>query len=571
MLWSKATTYKFIREIKRLKSFIVPSGFSSATKIVVSPPELRTVDPTIADDIFAGRLTFAGRHISVNTDGSSFQSIFDVIPPSPAFAKELHAFGWLRHVCARHNPHARVLVDDWINTYGKSSNGFVMRPSVLSRRLMSFVSQAPVLLEGAEPEFYHSFMASISFQASILDKELRLGLPQIDRLMAWTALNYFAQCLNVSQNFLSRAEAGLLKTLKLEILPDGGHISRNPHILLDAVLDLLPLQQMFVARSRSVPVLIPDAINRILGMLKLLRHTDGSIGVFNGMSATETGLVARILPYLGASTAPLLDASYSGYQRLDKNKSVLLVDAGRGPPLNYSSFAHAGCLSFEFSSGLNRIIVNCGAPLSGSREQVSQSRQTAAHSALTINNTSSSTFSSSYSKEFDTETKITEGPVHLTYGRQIIEDGDMLIARHDGYLTNFGLVYQRSFWLDKTGLRLEGQDMLQASQSEDGHSSKTKTTNTHQFQKKIIPTNLPFALRFHLHPLVRAELNDDKTEVKLEMQNKETWKFTASGQPVEIENSIYFATAQGQQKTSQIVILGRASISTKIDWVLERI
>ncbi len=569
MLWSKAvTTAK--REMRRVKSLIVRAGSSTATQILVGPQELRTIDATLAEDIFAGRLTFAGRHI----DGSKHQSIFDAPPPNLAFARELHGFGWLRHIRGSHTQSvpdaARVLIDDWIKTYGQNASGFAMQPSVLSRRLISFVSLAPVLLKGAEPEFYHSFMASLSFQAFILDKELKLGLSPLERLTGWIALNYFAQCSNVSSKFLVSTEAGLLKTLGAEILPDGGHISRDPHALLNYVLDLLPLQQVFAARNRTVPALIPDIIGKMLGMLTLLRHSDGSIGAFNGMGASEPGLLARVLPYIGASSPPLFDASYSGYQRLEKNKSILLVDAGRAPPSKYSLQAHAGCLSFEFSTGLNRLIINCGASISGSNKHMSFARHTAAHSVLTLNDTSSSQFSNAPSIDPYKTSEIIQGPIHLTYGRQVIEDGDMLIARHDGYLLNFGLVYQRSFWLDKTGLRLEGQDILKASLGEPDISIKAKI-KTKRAPTKSVPTNLPFALRFHLHPLVKPELNDDKTSVRLELPNRETWKFTASGHPLEIEQSIYFATAQGQQKTSQITVSGRASIATKIDWVLERV
>ncbi len=575
MLWSKVVTTAFLQEMRRIKSYFLVRSSSTAMQILIGPQELRTTDATIADDIFTGRLTFAGRHIDVNTDGSNFHSIFDAVPPTQAFAKELHGFAWLRHIRAFNQASrrvaARILIDDWINTYGQNASGFAMRPSVLSRRLISFISQAPVLLDEAEPEFYHNFMSSLSFQASILDRELKLGLPHLDRLTAWIALNYFAQCSNVSLKFLSNVEKGLLRSLSIEILPDGGHVSRNPQIVLDLVLDLLPLQQVFAARGRAIPELIPDVIGKMLTMLRLLRHSDGSIGAFNGMSVTEAGLLARVLPYLGASNIPLFDASYSGYQRLEKNKSVLLVDAGRVPPPKYSLLAHAGCLSFEFSSGLNRLIVNCGTPVSGSKTQSNAARQTAAHSVLTINNISSSQFSDSSTLEKNIESVTIEGPSHLTYGRQIIEDGDMLVARHDGYLHNFGLMYQRSFWLNETGLRLEGQDMLQAAQDEVGRSLKTKITRMNQPKKKIMPSNMPFALRFHLHPLVNPKLNADKTVVMLELPDKEIWKFSVSGYLIEIESSIYFATAQGQQKTSQIVISGRASINTKVDWILEHV
>ena len=38
------------------------------------------------------------------------------------------------------------------------------------------------------------------------------------------------------------------------------------------------------------------------------------------------------------------------------------METGQPPPFAMSQEAHAGCLSFELSSGLQRIVVNCGLP-----------------------------------------------------------------------------------------------------------------------------------------------------------------------------------------------------------------
>jgi uncharacterized heparinase superfamily protein len=552
----------FVQIMRRFKRVAIFSKSVSATRIIVGPQELRTADATIAEDVIAGRLTFAGKYVQAARGGVAFSSIFDIIPPSAAFAQELHGFGWLRHMGASSSfdlrRSARAVIADWIVTYGQSGSGFAMQPHVLSRRLISFVAQAPHLLDGASSEFYHEFMRSLSFQAAILYKELKLGLHSLHVLPALIALNYYGQCTDVPSAFVENVEARLLNALKIEILPDGGHISRNPQLLLELVLDLLPLQQVFVARERIVPQLIPDTIAKMLSMLRLLRHSDGTVAAFNGMGATENGLLARIIPYLQSSHPPVFDASYSGYQRVEKNQSVLLVDAGRAPPVKYSLSAHAGCLSFEFSSLASRIIVNCGTPLFGSKAQVLDARQTVAHSVLSINGVSSYSFC---------DDVIIDGVHELSYGRELAEDGEMLVARHDGYAKCFGLIHQRSLWLQNNGLRLEGQDTLSI-------VPKRKTTKamwTFSSKKPVIDLIRPFALRFHLYPNIKAELNDAKTSIKLSASGAEIWQFSASGFELALEQSVYYATQQGSQKTQQIVISGFAKIDTVVDWVLERV
>src|SRR5262245_17170627 len=64
-------------------------------RLLIAPIDLRTADPTTALDIYAGRFVFAGE--GVDADGFS---AFDVEPPSDAWSRELHGFGWLRHLRA---------------------------------------------------------------------------------------------------------------------------------------------------------------------------------------------------------------------------------------------------------------------------------------------------------------------------------------------------------------------------------------------------------------------------------------------------------------------------------------
>ena len=45
----------------------------------------------------------------------------------------------------------------------------------------------------------------------------------------------------------------LVAELERQILPDGGHISRNPGALIELLLDLLPLRQAFAARNIAPP------------------------------------------------------------------------------------------------------------------------------------------------------------------------------------------------------------------------------------------------------------------------------------------------------------------------------
>ena len=71
-----------------------------------------------------------------------------------------------------------------------------------------------------------------------------------------------------------------------QILPDGGHISRNPGALIELLVDLLPLRTAFTARNIAPPPALLNAIDRMMPMLRFFRHGDGNFALFNGMGPT---------------------------------------------------------------------------------------------------------------------------------------------------------------------------------------------------------------------------------------------------------------------------------------------
>ncbi len=93
------------------------------------------------------------------------------------------------------------------------------------------------------------------------------------------------------------------------------------------------------------------------------------------------------------------------------------------PPLSQARNAGAGCLSFELSSGAQRIVVNCGMPASGD-ELRRMARSTAAHSTATVADTSSCRFLGETAGPFGARLAIAwllkrRGPVVLSGPRSV--------------------------------------------------------------------------------------------------------------------------------------------------------
>ncbi|MEX0697906.1 MAG: heparinase II/III family protein, partial [Dongiaceae bacterium] len=364
----------------------------SAERLTIAPIDLRTADPTVALDIYAGRWVFSGDGVDV----AGF-SVFDTVPPNDDWSRQLHSFGWLRHLrasdMALSRSNARSLVDEWIR-HARHHDRIAWEPEVVARRLIAWLSQAPLVLDGCDLAFYRRYMRSLNAQTRYLRRVAFDGSPGLPRLRVTIALASLALSMPDQPRFLKQAARWLDLQLVAQVLPDGGHISRNPGAILDALIDLLPLRQAFTARGQEPSRILISAIDRMMPMLRFFRLGDGTFTHFNGMGDTAADQLATVLAYDDVRGALPANAPHSGYQRIEASGTMIVVDSGRPPPTVVSTGAHAGCLSFEMSVGRQRLVVNCGVPRPGSTSLRRLARTTAAHSTATLNDRSSCRFMS---------------------------------------------------------------------------------------------------------------------------------------------------------------------------------
>src|SRR5580765_847989 len=312
-------------------------------RLIIAPHDLRTADATRAAEIYAGRFVFAGKIVTCHG-----RSIFDLEPPSEDWEVALLGFGWLRHLRAADTAltraNARSLVDDWISNPGRR-RPLERRADVLARRVISLLSQAPLVLGDTDSKFYRKYLRGLTREIRYLRYTMLDVVDGVPRLQVLIALCYASLCLANQARHIRAATRKLSDELQRQILPDGGHISRNPGALIELLIDLLPLRQTFAARNIAPPPALLNAIDRMMPMLRFFRHGDGNFALFNGMGPTPTDVLSTILVYDDARGAPLASAPHSGYQRLEASGTLVLMDTGRGPPIAASQEAHAGCLS----------------------------------------------------------------------------------------------------------------------------------------------------------------------------------------------------------------------------------
>lgn len=521
-------------------------------RLIVVPPDLRLADPTLAQEIYYGHFQFSG-HV-VDTGGVS---PFQLEVANRGWVKALHGFRWLRHLRAAgtdlSSANARALVNDWIRQHGSRMTGIAWEPGTVAKRIIAWLQYSEFLLGNAEANFHRAFLKNLAIQVRYLRAAVVEMPRDKERLRARIALTFVALALPSSAAGLRNAARHLDAELDFQILPDGGHISRNPLVLLELLADLLPLRQVYANQSATPPAGLLTSIDRMMPALRALRHRDGSIARLNGMGVTIHERVAAILRHDDTGAASLLHAPHSGYDRLELGQTVVISDTGSPPPSAISTSAHAGCLSFELSSGRQCFIINCGVDSYGPSDLRPLARATAAHSTATLNETSQARFVHSNTVRGLIGAPLTNTPTHVE-SRRIDQAGMQgFIASHNAYETKFGIRHEREMQLSANGNVIDGVDRF---------FGKDGMTILADGKDHV-------TLRFHVHPAIQIE-QGSSGEIFLLGQSGECWVFTSLDSYPLVEESVFFANTSGARRTSQIVISALLSKTPVLRWRLMR-
>jgi uncharacterized heparinase superfamily protein len=457
----------------------------------------------------------------------------------PRFIAFAHGFGWLRDLRALGTDaarlRARALVADWIAT--STSQPLAHRPDVTGARITAWLGHYDFFAATADDPFRQKLMGRLVSDARALSAMLPPEELDARALTALKGLIAAAVALPEHAGFLTRALRFLPQEITRQVLPDGCHAERSPAAQLAALQDLTEIRALLQAAQTQSPQALTNAIERMAPALRVMRHGDGGLALFNG-STEETGaLIDLVLTQAGRGGRGPPALSDGGFHRLQAGRSVLIVDCGAPPPAGVDRYAHAGTLSMELSIGRDRLIVNCGAFPAGPPEWRDAARATAAHSTLVIADTSSSELKPN---------GLGRRPVVVEAQRQEANGAHWLEASHDGWKPVFDAVHRRRLYVAESGDDIRGEDVIEA------------------------PEPQPFTLRFHLHPDVQASLQQDGETVLLRLRSGGGWRLRADGARMALEESIYLGGSE-PRRTEQVVLTGYADGPQQVKWAISKV
>ncbi len=357
-------------------------------RLLAYPNELHPGSASLAKALMEGRYAFPGGVVQANSQTEPWL----LVPPNDVWAEALHGFSWLREFEGPRDPqskdHVHWLVASWLKDCG-TWHDIGWRPHVIGRRLISWFCHSRLLFNGSDLIWRSALLRNIAQQSRHLARTARWAEDGEPKLTAAIGLCLSGLCLPDGTRRLERGTNLLEKELARQILPDGGHVKRNPSVLLHVLADLFLLKDTFDQRNRPLPEFVQIFIDRMAPMVRFFQHVDGRLSQFNGSSEGDAGAISAVLSRDDAKGRPVSAATHMGYQRIKAGRTLIIIDTGPSPKKAFSEDAHAGCLTFEMSSGRHRLIVNCGSTDMQGPNWHNACRATAAHSTLTLADKSS--------------------------------------------------------------------------------------------------------------------------------------------------------------------------------------
>ena len=349
-----------------------------------------------------------------------------------------------------------ALLEDWVkcNLPGQGSG---WEPYPTSLRIVNWIKWA--LAGNSLPE---DCLQSLAVQARWLRKRIEWHLLGNHLFVNAKALVFAGLFFEGSEadRWLQRGLSIISRQLPEQILADGGNFELSPMyhaIFLEDMLDLVNCTQTFPGRVDIHTVAAwREVADRMLRWLEAMCHPDGEISLFNDAAigiAPRPGMLADYAMRLGivpppdskpsASPVHVTHLQESGYVRVEVDDCIGLLDVAAVGPDCLPGHAHADTLSFEFSVGAQRVIVNGGTSQYGASAERLRERSTPAHSTVTVDGENSSEVWSGF--------RVAKRARPFGLEVQGSANAASIRCAHDGYARLSGKPVHRRHWLFTPG------------------------------------------------------------------------------------------------------------------------
>tara|TARA_B100000965_G_scaffold369270_1_gene356536 strand:- start:299 stop:1924 length:1626 start_codon:yes stop_codon:yes gene_type:complete len=457
--------------------------------------------------------------------------------------KKLHSFYWLFTIDLKSTKKiTHSIIQNWIKK-NQNYNSEIWEIDILSKRIISWISNFQITYEDTSEEYKFIFNNSIMKQTNHLINEINRSEKVDNKMIGCTAIILTGLSYN-KEKFLSYGLDLLKKIINSSF--DGEYFpkSRNIRQLLFYLKNFILIRE-----------LLKESLNEIPEYLNEIIHYSGKAYIF------LIGSIKQSLLFNGNNDSNLSDFdkylnlykykfSYNSYElggySVLKNKNIIMaMDIGSAPEKKYSENYQSGPLSFEAIYKGNKIICNSGYFQNHKHKLNKISKSSVAHSTLILNNKSASTF-----RKKNGLNMLENGLKSLDKNIVFEKNFWSIKSSHNGYLKEFGTIHERTLEFFSESEKFVGRDKL--------------------IKKKNFKSTV-FEIRFHLMPNSKVTKTQDNRTVLIELENS-GWRFYTNHEIIDIETGLYFGKKNRYIENQNIFISGNTLKEDQlIEWEISKI
>ncbi|WP_270939373.1 heparinase II/III family protein, partial [Falsiroseomonas oryzae] len=222
----------------------------------------------------------------------------------------------------------RALAADWLAL--GAGDPLAEAPEVAGARISAWLGHWDFLAATAEDAFRKQLMQRMAQDARHVVAGLPAEAAHRGALVALKGGMAAAVALE-DETWLARCVRFLPQELDRQFHPDGGHVERSPAQLLAAIQDLIEIRNLLHGAGVEAPPTLAAVLDRAAPALRLLRHADGGLALFNGTREEAPAILDLVLTQAqsrGRAPAALPD---TGFHRLAAGRTLVLADCGAPP------------------------------------------------------------------------------------------------------------------------------------------------------------------------------------------------------------------------------------------------
>jgi len=463
--------------------------------------------------------------------------------------KKLHNFSWLPALNIKTEKELGCLIiDQWINNFSNYNEKY-WALDVVTMRLIYWISSYEIIFKNSDLIFRSKVINNIVKQTKHLFKNISLIRGGVDKIKSLAALILVGNSFEQYEEYTQYGLKNLEDELGNFVNKDGFVKSKNPEDLFWTLYFLVIIREWLTLSRKQTPAFINIYINSLGICFKFLRFSNGDLPLFNGANQINTEKFYEFLESRGYEFESM-ENIFCGYAKIKSKKIELFIDANNPSSMLHSRNYQAGPLSFELASNGVKFICNSGSGKNLGEELSYLSSSTAAHSTVTINDTSSCIFQkNALIRKYFGNSLIEK---HNIVKKEFKNDKEFIqcIVAHDGYEKRFKILHERQITLFKSKNHIEGIDSLKCKNPEN--------------------KNLTFSVRFHIHPDIRITKTMGN-DILLSSSGGEGWIFRSPQIPTKIEKNLHFGNSDNIKETSFILLEGNVeNENTNIIWHLEK-